>query len=145
MLTPHPIRPDFREKPLSAATVQELQLELFRRSVVSESEAGRFTQILLDSQDLWRGLIIDRLGISEGGHWLQPCSMIKLRNIHENYWNADTVFILCPSFDAARILAARFPPDQFATMIDIKEDLNEVDRALGGSDAGLVILRAWWD
>ena len=102
-------------------------------------------QILIDSQDIWRGFIIDRLGISEGGHWLQPCSMIKLRNIHENYWNADTVFILCPSQDAARALAARFTPEQFAAMVDIKEDPKEVDRALGGGDAGTAILRAWWD
>src|SRR4051812_3788487 len=102
MRTPDPILPDFGQKPLTAATVQELQLELFRRSVAPRSEVDEFIRLLLESRDLWRGLIIDRLGVNEGGHWLQPASMIKLRNIHQNYWNADTLFVLCPNIDAAR-------------------------------------------
>jgi hypothetical protein len=145
MRTPEPIHPDFGKKTLATATVQELQLELFRRSVASGSDIEEFIRLLLESQHLWRGLIIDRLGVNEGGHWLQPLSMIKLRNIRQNYWNADTLFVLCPNRDAAKHLAKQFPLDRFAVMIDIKDDPEEVDDALGGSDKGLVILQFWWD
>src|SRR6266404_7868314 len=99
-----PIQPDFGDKTLLAATVQELQLELFRRSVGADSRVEEFLRLLLESQHLWRGLIIDRLGVNEGGHWLQPSSLIKLRNIHQNYWNADTLFVLCPNHEAAEEL-----------------------------------------
>jgi hypothetical protein len=145
MRTPELIHPDFGQKTLITATVQELQLELFRRSVASDSEVEEFIRLLLESQHLWRGLIIDRLGINEGGFWLQPSSMIKLRNIHQNYWNADTLFVLCPNRDAAEELKNRFPLDRFAVMIDIKDDPKEINSALGGSDKGLVILQFWWD
>src|SRR6266536_367723 len=132
MRTAELIRPDFGQKTLITATVQELQLELFRRSVAADSDVEECIRLLLESQHLWRGLIIDRLGVNEGGHWLQPSSFIKLRNIHQNYWNADTLFVLCLNRDAAEELKNRFPLDRFAVMIDVKNDPEEVDDALGG-------------
>src|SRR4051812_37248764 len=95
------IDPKFGSKRLADATVQEIHLELFRRSVASEYRLDEFISILLANRHLWRGAIMDRLGISEGGHWLQPTSMIKLRDINQNFWNADTLHLLCPSRAAA--------------------------------------------
>ncbi len=145
MQKPRPINPNFSQLRLADATVQELQLELLRRSVADQYSVDELIQILIDNQNLWRGLIIDRLGINEGGHWLQPMSMIKLRNIEDNYWNADTLFVLCPNKAAAESLKLKIPGEKFAAMIDVKDDAKEIDNALGGADRGLVILRAWWD
>lgn len=109
-----PIDPRFTEKRLSDATVQELQLELFRRSKASDYNIEQFISILLANRGLWRGAVIDCLGINKAGHQLEPFSMIKLRDIDQNYWNADTLFLLCPSRSAADELIALLPMDEFS-------------------------------
>jgi hypothetical protein len=140
-----PIEPNFSGKRLSDATVQEIHLELFRRSIAAEFAVDRFIEILLANRHLWRGLLIDRLGVSERGHRLQPSSMIKLRDIDQNFWNADTLHLLCPNRQAAEELVAKLPMEEFACMPSIEDDPQVVDRALGGGDDGAVILQFWWD
>ena len=140
-----PIDPAFADKRLRDATVQEIQLELFRRSVASELDVDRFIAVLLANCHLWRGAIIDRLGINEGGYWLQPSSMIKLRDIDQNYWNADTLHLLCLTRAASDELVAKLPMEEFGCMPEIEDDPKVIDRALGGGDDGAVILRFWWD
>lgn len=140
-----PIDPQFGQKRLSDATVQELQLELFRRSKASDYHVEQFIAILLDNRRLWLGAVIDRLGINKAGHQLEPFSMIKLRDIDQNYWNADTLFLLCPSRSAADELITLLPMDEFACMPNVEGDEEVVDDALGGGDCGAVILKFWWD
>jgi hypothetical protein len=141
-----PVDPTFSEKRLHDASIQEIQLELFRRSAVSiEHNAAKVVEVLLASRHLWRGLIIDSLGVSEGGDWLQPSSMIKLRDVDQDFWNADTLYVLCPDRESADELAAKLPMDRFACMATIEEDQKIIDRALGGRHTGMVIVRFWWD
>ena len=131
--------------PLSSVSVQDIQFELLRRSAGGEFEVEAVIDIFKANPHLWTGAIIDRLGVNERGHRLPPMSMIKLRDIGTNYWNADTLLVLCPGRAAADELAALLPMERFGCMIDIKDDETELDRALGGADDGVVILRAWWD
>lgn len=140
-----PIDPNFTAKRLADATVQEIQLELFRRSVAAEYHVDEFIAILLDNRHLWRGGVIDRLGVNEGGFWLQPSSMIKLRDIDQNFWNADTLYLLCPTRAAAEELIDKLPMERFACMPSIEAEPQVVDRALGGGGKGNVVLRFWWD
>lgn len=140
-----PIDRHFGNRPLSEATVQEIHLELFRRSVALESRREEFLQILLENRHLWRGAIMDKLGVNEGGFWLQPCSMIKLRDIDQNFWNADTLFVLCDTASAAEELARKLPMERFGGLVNIEQDRRILDRALGGRSEGQVVLRFWWD
>lgn len=141
----HPISPLFTEKRLGDATVQEIQLEMFRRSVASNFDVDGFIAVLLDNRELWRGAISDRLGVNEGGHWLQPSSLIKLRDIDQNTWNADALYVLCPDRAAGDALIAKLPMERFACMATVDADARVVDRALGGEEDGVVIVRFWWD
>jgi hypothetical protein len=134
--------------PLSAATVQEIQFELFRRSAVSV-EYGDLVEPLLDvlrgNRHLWTGMIVDRIDVPRQGRRLGPMSMIPLRDISTNFWNADTLYVLCPSRAAADQLAALLPMERFAAMVNVIDNPDELDDALGGADDGVAILRAWWD
>ena len=140
-----PIDPHFGAKRLADATVQEIQLELFRRSVAAQFDVDQFIAILLDNRHLWRGAVIDGLGVNEGGSRLQPSSLIKLRDIDDNFWNADTLYLLCPNRAAAEKLVTKLPMERFAGMPSIEDDPQIIDRALGGGNDGLVVLRFWWD
>lgn len=140
------IDPRFSEKRLADATVQEIQLELFRRSVATEYRVAEFIDVLLANRRLWSGAVIDRLGISEGGYWLQPSSMIKLRDIGQNFWNADTLYVLCPDRAAADELVGLLPMERFGCMPSVEDDEEVVNGALGtGRDKHTVIVRFWWD
>jgi hypothetical protein len=140
-----PIDARFSRKELGNATVQEIQLELFRRCKASDYDVDQFISVLLAHRHLWRGAVIDRLGINKAGHQLEPFSMIKLRDIDQNFWNADTLFVLCQSRSAADELIALLPGEKFACMPSVEDDPATVDDALGGGNREEVILQFWWD
>ena len=134
--------------PLSAATVQQIQFELFRRSAVSVECGDRvdpLIDVLRTHPDLWTGMVIDRIHLGHRGHGLLPMTMIPLRDMSTNFWNADTLYLLCPSRPAADRLAALLPMDRFGCMTDVYADPDQLDSAMGGADDGVAILRAWWD
>jgi hypothetical protein len=141
-------RPHADPTPLSAATVQQIQFELFRRSAVSV-EHGDLIQPIIDvlqtHTELWTGMVIDRIHIGHRGHGLLPMTMIPLRDVDQNVWNADTLYLLCPSRSAADRLAALLPMERFGCMVNVYDDPDLLDAALGGADNGVAILRAWWD
>jgi hypothetical protein len=140
------IDPKFGDKRLAEATVQEIQLELFRRSVAAEFDVNRFISVLLANRRLWSGAVIDRLGINDPDRFpLSPMSMIKLRDIHQNVWNADTLYVLCPSRAAADDLVAKLPMEEFACMPEIVSDKEDLGSAMGTRAFDEVIIRFWWD
>jgi hypothetical protein len=140
------IDPLFGDKPLSEATVQEIQLELFRRSVAAEFDVNRFISVLLANRQLWSGAVIDRVGINDPDCFpLSPMSMIKLRDIAQNFWNADTLYVLCPNCAAADELIAKVPMEEFACMPDVVDDKNVLGSAMGTRAFDEVIVRFWWD
>lgn len=63
-------------------TVQELQFELMKIATFNSFDGEYVVQQLQDNPELWEGVVMDR-----------P-DMIKLRDIKDNYWNVDTLYII---------------------------------------------------
>lgn len=92
---------------LQTATVQELQLELLRRTRYNALDGERVYVSLLQHRQLWLAALLDRPGVP---NYAQPgkqsmAGLIKLRDLPANHWNADTLFILTESPQQARALA----------------------------------------
>src|SRR5438105_6982113 len=89
---------------LRGATVQEIQLELLRRTSFNALDGERVYASLLKHRDLWLAVLLDRPGVpnyAEPGSLLMS-GLIKLRDLPENFWNGDTLFILTQSDSHAR-------------------------------------------
>jgi hypothetical protein len=71
--------------------------------------------------------------------------MIKLRDIDGNFWNADTLYVLCDSRAAADELVAKLPMERFGCLAKVEDDQRIIRRALGGGKEGPVIVSFWWD
>ncbi len=117
-------------------TIQDLQLELMRRASFNSFDGDHVADSLLDNRDLWRGAIFDRaayftLGAYNDGRKCDPIDNIRLRDIGDGYWNADTLY-LTPAEDegALEALARTWHADE----IDW-QDFPNAGRAL----------RVWWD
>ena len=85
--------------PLRDASVQDIQLELLRRTQFNALDGERVHASLVKHRNLWLGTLLDRPGVAnyaEPGHLLMS-GLIKLRDLSDNSWNADTLFILTPT------------------------------------------------
>jgi hypothetical protein len=132
---------------LREATVQEIQLELIRRSSFNAFDGEKVAASLLDHRDLWLAALLDHPGLPD---YTRPgtlllSGLIKLRDVHDNYWNVDTLFVLTQTPDSARQLARIVKKEQWGGMLRVYEDQSELGHALGcyGKEYGL--LRVWWD
>lgn len=104
---------------LKESKIQDIHLELIRR-VKFDSLNG--PQIVLDLEkhrELWQAVFIDRPHNVE----------IKLRDLPENVWNVDTIYILSSGQDDKRLnlLAKSWQSDKIAWIENKK------------------ILSIWWD
>ncbi|MCB0064684.1 MAG: hypothetical protein KDE19_21320 [Caldilineaceae bacterium] len=88
---------------LRNATVQEIQLELIRRTLPGWVDGERIVTDLLTHRDLWEAAMLDRFCFSNPGK-LPRTGLIKLRDLPENFWNADTLYVLTPTVEHARAL-----------------------------------------
>lgn len=131
---------------LQNATVQEIQLELLRRTRMNALDGERICASLARHRHLWRAVLLDRPGLPnylKPGHLLTS-GLIKLRDLPHNDWNADTLFLLTPTQQQARELARIAEEEDWAGEIRVYDDQEEIDRALGtGEEYGL--LSVWWD
>jgi hypothetical protein len=95
------------DQPLSLrdATVQDIQLELIRRCRFNDMNGERIHASLMKHRELWLAVLLDRQGIAnfEEPGWLLMSGLIKLRDLDQNIWNADKLFVL--KRDQARELA----------------------------------------
>src|SRR5712691_6426965 len=92
---------------LRDASVQDIQLELLRRTSFNALDGERGHASLLKHRHLWLAVLLDRPGIAnyaEPGPLLMA-GLIKLRDLADNIWNADTLFILTRTHAQARELA----------------------------------------
>jgi hypothetical protein len=85
-----------------------------------------------------------RRSVSRAGH-LAASGLIKLRDLSDNCWNADTLYILSPSASAARRLARLIEDEEWCGMTQIHTDQEEVDAALGSGKEERAIVSVWWD
>lgn len=128
------------------ASVQDIQLELVRRTGFNALDGERVHASLLKHRHLWSAALLDRPGApnhAEPG--LLPISgLIKLRDLPDNFWNADTLFILTPTRREAKQLAA-ITEEEWGGEVHVYEDQAETDRALDIGRQEFGLLSVWWD
>src|SRR5438105_8918853 len=92
---------------LRDASVQEIQLELLRRARFNALDGERVCASLRRHRSLWSAALLDRLGVPNYAAPGGPLTsgLIKLRDLHHDLWNADTLFVLTPTRRAAAQLA----------------------------------------
>lgn len=132
---------------LRNATVQDIQLELIRRTSFNAMDGERIMASLLAHRDLWLAVLLDRPGVP---NYSKPrmsltAGLIKLRDLPDNYWNADQLFILTRTRDQARRLAQIADEEDWCGMIQLYENQEEVDYALGTGREEYGLLSIWWD
>jgi len=132
---------------LRDATVQEIQLELIRRSKFNSFDGETVRELLRANRGLWRGVIFDRPGLA---NYAEPTrllmgGLIKLRDIEDDIWNVDTLFVLTHTLAGARELATAFEESGTGAMPSVHDDQREMDMALGTGRQEYGILTVWWD
>jgi hypothetical protein len=139
-----------RAASLHNATAQDIQLELIRRRRFNEFDGQRIYDSLLKHRELWLGVLLTRVGYTDADNLndLPFGSLIQLRDLPRNYWNADTLFIMTRSHKEAKKLGwiiKSKSENWVADEVQVHDNQKEIGSALGvfGIDYGLV--SAWWD
>lgn len=127
---------------LRNATVQEIQLELIRRARPGDLPGERIIADLAAHPDLWEAVMIDSFCFSNPGK-LPTIGLIKLRDLPENFWNADSLYLLTPDLKAAHALLPIV--EKWGGMALLHDDLDDVQRALGGTGRDQAVISVWWD
>ncbi len=133
-----------RSLPLGEATAQDIQLELIRRSQYNAFDGERVAAALLEHTGLWEAVLMDRIAISNPGK-LPSAGLIKLRDLPDNEWNVDTLYILARDRESAKTLAQIFNMEEWGGMVSVHDDPRDVDSALGGSLGEEAVVVIWWD
>lgn len=132
---------------LRDATVQDIQLELLRRTQFNALDGERVVASLLRHRELWLAALLDRPGLpnySEPSHLLMS-GLIKLRDLPFNLWNADTLFLLTKTSTQAAQLAKIIEEEDWGGEVYLHEDREEIDRALGTGRDDYGLISVWWD
>jgi hypothetical protein len=139
--------PGTREGRGPLRSVEDIQLELLRRAQWNALDGERVLASLLAHRGLWLAALLDRPGLpnyAEPTHLLMS-GLIKLRDLPDNFWNADTLFLLTPTRDKARELARIIKEEDWGGEVWVCEDQQEIDRALGTGCDEYGIVTVWWD
>lgn len=132
---------------LRDATVQDIQLELLRRAQWNALDGERVVASLLQHRDLWIAALLDRPGVAD---YSQPrrllmMGLIKLRDLPENFWNADTLYLLTETSDQAAQLARIIELEDWGGEVNVHNDRKEIDRAVGSGGENYGLVSVWWD
>jgi hypothetical protein len=132
---------------LRDATVQDIQLELIRRTRFNDFHGERVCELLNAYRGHWQAVVFDRPGVPNYNHpgRLLVSGLIKLRDLADNIWNADTLYVLTYTADQARELAKVFEESALGAMPRVHEDMEETDMALGTGRQEYGLLTVWWD
>jgi hypothetical protein len=71
--------------------------------------------------------------------------LIKLRDLPDNLWNADTLFVLTPTTTAAGELAKVAEAEDWGGEAQVYRDQKEVDHAVGTGRQPYGLLSVWRD
>jgi hypothetical protein len=126
--------------PLATATVQDIHLELIRRSEHNAFHGEMVLEDLLAYRQDWQAVLFDTYGLATD-HGL-PARLLKLRDMAANDYNADTLYILAVNAEAAQRLAALAESWGADPHIYSQE---ETERALGTSCPNGCLVQMWWD
>jgi hypothetical protein len=132
---------------LREASVQDIQLELLRRTSFNALDGEKVCASLFKHRHLWSAVLLDRPGVA---NYAEPgllliAGLIKLRDLPDNIWNADQLFILTPTRHDARELARIAEDEEWAGEIVVYEDQKETDHALGMGRQEYGLMSVWWD
>jgi hypothetical protein len=146
---PRDPHPEFDVNPattLRDASVQEIQLELIRRTRFNDFDGEQVCELLMKHRGLWRAVLFDQPGVPNYAErsLLLTGGLIKLRDLDRNIWNVDKLFVLTHTPAQARELAALFD-ELGGGMPTVHEDRNQTDMALGTGGEGHGLLTVWWD
>ncbi len=124
---------------LRDANVQDIQLELIRRSRYNAFDGRKVSNSLLRHRTHWLAVVLDRVGISHP-------DLIKLRDLPANIWNADTLFVMTPTPAEARQVARIAEEEQWgADEVQVYESQEALSRALGAWPTAYGLVSLWWD
>lgn len=134
---------------LREATVQEIQLELIRRTRFNMFDGERIYASLMKHRAYWQAVLLDRPGLADyrnPGHLLLS-GLIKLRDLDDNLWNADQLFILTAKREQAVKLARIIEEEEDwgGEKPIVYDDQGEIDSALGVGRQDYGLLSIWWD
>lgn len=132
---------------LRDASVQDLQLELLRRTRFNALDGERVCASLLRHRHLWLAALLDRPGVpnyTDPG-CLLTAGLIKLRDLPSDVWNADTLFVLTPTRADADALAAVAGREGWGGEVRVCDRQEEIDRALGTGRRPFGLLSVGWD
>ncbi len=133
---------------LREATVQEIQLELIRRTKFNAFDGERIYASLMKHREYWQAVLLDRPGLAnyQKPRHLLMMGLIKLRDLDENVWNADHLFILTPKREQAVQLARIIEEEDWGGEKPIVyDDQEEIDSSLGVGRQECGLLSIWWD
>jgi hypothetical protein len=133
---------------LRDATVQEIQVELIRRTNFNQLDGDKIYTGLMAHRDLWHAVLVDRVGLpnKQDLRLLFTFGLIKLRDLPVDFWNADSLFILTETHDQARQWNRIAEEEGWqANDVHVYEDQQEIDRALGISTQNNGLVEIWWD
>lgn len=116
----------------SVTKAQAIQLTLLRRSSFNELNGVRVARDLLANRRLWCAALIDRLGND---------ALIKLRDLDQNIWNVDTLYVLSSGANNQSLgrIAHRWHADAISWVG------GAAARRLLGYGGPVRILEVWWD
>ena len=126
--------------PLATATVQDIHLELIRRSEHNAFHGARVLADLLTHRQDWQAVLFDTYGLATDRGL--PTPLLKLRDMAYNDYNADTLYILAVNEAAAQRLTALAESWGAEPRMYSQE---ETERALGTSCANECLVQMWWD
>ena len=125
---------------LTEATVQELHLELLRRTMRNALDGEEIHDDLLAMRELWNAVLLDTGGLDAG---YGRAGLIKLRDLADNCYNVDTLYILTENSAAAHKIA-RYGERWLADTVHIAHR-KATSSALGSSDLDMQLVTMWWD
>lgn len=135
------------DRSLRSATAQDIQLELLRRTRFNALDGERVYGSLRRHRRLWRAVLLDRPGVpnyADPAHLLVG-GLIKLRDLADNIWNADTLFVLTPSARDAEQLAQVIAAEDWGGEVRVCGDQKENDYALGTGRQEYGLVTVWWN
>ncbi len=133
---------------LREATVQEIQLELIRRTKFNAFNGEQIHASLMKHRALWQAVLLDSPGLANyrKPRHLLTSGLIKLRDLDDNIWNADKLFILTAKREQAIQLARIIEEEDWGGEKPIVyDDQEEMDSALGMGRQEYGLLSIWWD
>ena len=111
--------------------VQRLMFDLIRLASFNDFDGQMVVQNLTEHRDLWLGCIMD-------GN-----DLIKLRDISDNLWNADTLYIITTGVDDEKL--ERMATDLWCANEVIYLNKDEAEHRLGTYPCEYKVLKIWWD